>query len=142
MTLPLSFAIGARWAGSHGPALLTALVLAVPLGADAQPAIGPFDGVYSGMPKADTANRSPPCTAPQLAVLDVVQGKARVRSSIDRRTGQVQRDGSLTMRGELVVGSQHIPGFVEGTFTADGFEGVSRFPQVNCRFVWTLRRAE
>ncbi len=104
----------------------------------AQQATTQFDGSYSGMPKPDKANRSPPCVAPQIAFLDVHNGNARMRSSIDRRKGVVQPDGSVTMRGELVVGSQHVPGFVEGKFTADGFEGVSRFPQVNCAYTWKL----
>ncbi len=99
-----------------------------------------FDGSYVGMPVAEKQNRSPPCAKPQTAVLDVIAGSARMRSSLDRRKGQVQPDGSVTMNGELVIASQHIPGLVEGHFTADRFEGVSSFPNVHCVYRWSLQK--
>jgi hypothetical protein len=106
----------------------------------AEPATTSFDGSYVGVPVADKQNRSPPCAKPQTAVLDVIAGTARMRSSLDRRKGQVQPDGSVTMNGELVIASQHIPGLVEGHFTADRFDGVSRFPNVHCSYHWSLQK--
>jgi hypothetical protein len=100
-----------------------------------------FDGTYIGMPTADRQNRSPPCAKPETAVLDVKNGAARLRSSLDRRKGEVQPDGSLAMKGVIAVASQHIPGFVEGQFTADRFEGTSRFPNVNCAYHWSLAKS-
>ena len=125
-------------------ASLTAMALALLVAtgaraADQQP-VTTFDGSYTGMPVAERMNRTPPCAKPQVAVLDVQNGAARMRSSIDRRKGQVKPDGTLTMRGELVISWQHIPGFIEGRFTKDRFEGVSRFPSVNCAYRWSLQR--
>ncbi|MBS0641110.1 MAG: hypothetical protein JSS43_14635 [Proteobacteria bacterium] len=101
-----------------------------------------FDGSYVGMPTAEQQNRSPPCAKPQTAILDVQNGAARMRSSFDRRKGQVKADGSLMLNGVLVVGSQHIPGFVEGQFKDGRFEGVSRFPSVKCGYKWSLQKSQ
>ena len=121
-------------------ALALALLAATTAGAADQQPVTAFDGSYTGMPVAERMNRTPPCAKPQVAVLDVQNGAARMRSSIDRRKGHVQADGTLTMRGELVVSWQHIPGFVEGRFTQGRFEGVSRFPNVNCAYRWSLQK--
>jgi hypothetical protein len=128
-------------------ALSMACLLGAPLlraGAAAPPAPEPpsnrFDGTYIGMPTADRQNRSPPCARPETAVLDVQNGTARMRSSLDRRTGVVQPDGTLAMKGLLSVASQQIPGFVDGRFTADHFVGTSRFPNVNCVYHWDLAK--
>jgi hypothetical protein len=118
--------------------MLAAFILCSAATSWAQSATTTFDGSYIGMPVAEKQNRSPPCAKPQTAVLDVIDGAARMRSSLDRRKGQVQPDGSLTMNGELVIASQHIPGLVEGHFTADRFEGVSSFPNVHCVYRWSL----
>jgi hypothetical protein len=127
-----------KWVARVPSWVLAALTLAHPAPSWAQSATTGFDGSYIGVPVADKQNRSPPCTKPQTAVLDVTDGSARMRSSLDRRKGQVQPDGSLTMNGELVIASQHIPGLVEGHFTADRFEGVSSFPNVHCVYRWSL----
>jgi len=121
---------------------VTSFLLLAGASVQAQPATNRFDGSYTGVSQPDKANRSPPCTAPQAVFLDVQNGNARLRSSIDRRKGVVQPDGSVTLRGELVVGSQHIPSFVEGTLSDRGFEGISRFPQVNCRYSWNLPKTK
>ena len=55
---------------------------------------------------------------------------------------QVKADGSLMLNGVLVVGSQHIPGFVEGQFKDGRFEGVSRFPSVKCGYKWSLQKSQ
>jgi hypothetical protein len=110
-------------------------------GHSADAPVNRFDGSYIGMPTADRQNRSPPCAKPEIAVLDVQNGSARMRSSLDRRKGVVQPDGSLSMKGLLAIASQQIPGFVEGRFTADRFEGTSRFPNVNCVYHWDLSKS-
>ena len=134
-----------RAARHSSPGVAGILSAALLLGLCAAPAraqVPQFDGTYIGLPVPDKANRSPPCTKPPDAVMDVQNGAARMRSSIDRRKGTVQPDGTLTLNGELVVGSQHVPGLVEGRFTKDSFEGVSRFPVVGCSYRWSLRKTQ
>lgn len=138
--MPISYRYARRAAGLSLPAL-TLLAGAHAAMAQSPPPVTAFDGSYVGMPAAERQNRSPPCAKPQTAILDVKDGAARMRGSFDRRKGQVKPDGSLVLNGVLVVGSQHIPGAVEGRFNDNRFEGVSRFPSVKCGYRWILEKS-
>lgn len=126
--------IGAKLLGL----LALCFLFSMAVGARGQATTEAYDGTYIGMPTPDMQNKMPPCGLPASQVLDVKNGVARLRSVIDTRTGQVQPDGRLLMLGEQAYGSTRLKAQVEGRFSGNRFEGISKIPENNCVFHWVL----